>query len=85
MLGVDTMQRISELRFYRNHVDLLEKALATFHDCSVHFLVFGRLMDGHFTSLDDLDLPPTLAQVSSAVPEDVYRNDTSSTAIRNAT
>ena len=36
-------------------------------------------------SLDDLDLPPTLAQVSSAVPEDVYRNDTSSTAIRNAT
>ncbi len=82
VLGVDTMQRISELRFYRNHVDLLERALRTFHDCSVHFLVFGRLMDGHFTTLDDLNLPTTLAQVSSAVPEDAYRNDTSSTAIR---
>ncbi len=82
VLGVDTMQRISELRFYRNHVDLLERALQTFHDCSVHFLVFGRLMDGHFKTLDDLDLPATLAQVSTAVPEDAYRNDTSSTALR---
>ncbi len=81
-LGVDTLTRIGELRFYDNHVDLLEKALDTFDKCDTHFLVFGRLMNGMFTTLEDLPIPQRLLERCTSVPESSYRNDTSSTAIR---
>ena len=83
VVGVDTLARIGELRFYRNHVDLLDKAMATFEAQDSHFLVFGRKVGEAFVTLDDLDIPEALRQRSRGVPEAVYRNDTSSTAIRN--
>ena len=82
-LGADTLARIGQLRFYQNHVDLLDKALATFAEQDVHFLVFGRLDGKSFVTLDDLDIPDALRSRCSGVPESVYRNDTSSTALRS--
>ncbi len=81
-LGVDTLERIGQLRFYQNHVDLLEKALNTFDQQDSHFLVFGRLQDGHFKTLQDLSLPQALRARCTEVPEHIYRNDLSSTQIR---
>jgi nicotinamide mononucleotide (NMN) deamidase PncC len=83
-LGVDTLARIGELRFYQNHVDLLEKAIANFVQQDSRFLVFGRLNEGEFITLDDLTLPDALRELCTAVPETTYRNDTSSTAMRQA-
>jgi nicotinamide mononucleotide (NMN) deamidase PncC/nicotinic acid mononucleotide adenylyltransferase len=83
-LGVDTLARIGELRFYQNHVDLLEQAMRTFEAQDSHFLVFGRKVGDAFTTLDDLDIPATLRMRCTSVAEDVYRNDTSSTAIRQS-
>ena len=81
-LGVDTLARVGELRFYQNHVDWLDRALATFDEQDTHFLVFGRLDDGHFITLDDLQIPAALEARCTSVPEQSYRNDASSSAIR---
>ena len=83
-LGVDTLARIGELRFYQNHVDLLEQALATFARHNSRFLVFGRLSGDQFITLDDLALPDALRDRCTGVPESTYRNDASSTALRQA-
>jgi nicotinamide mononucleotide (NMN) deamidase PncC len=83
VVGVDTLARIGELRFYRNHVDLLDQAMATFTEQDTHFLVFGRLMENQFVTFDQLDIPAALSKRCTGVPETTYRNDTSSTAIRN--
>jgi len=81
-LGVDTLTRIGELRFYQNHVDLLDEALQTFETHDSHFLVFGRQIGERFMTLEDLELPSALRRRCSGVPEARYRNDISSTAIR---
>ena len=84
VLGVDTLARIGELRFYQNHVDLLEQALANFARDDTRFVVFGRLSEGQFVTLDDLTLPDVLRERCTGIPESTYRNDASSTALRQA-
>ena len=82
VLGVDTLIRIGEPRFYQNHMDLLQAALDTFDACDSHFLVFGRDLGDGFVALDELDLPDQLMTRCTAVPEAVYRRDISSSEIR---
>ena len=81
-LGVDTLERIGQLRFYRNHPDLLERALQTFDVQNIRFVVFGRQIDGAFKTLADLEIPQALHDRCVAVSEADYRNDSSSTEIR---
>ncbi len=81
-LGVDTLERIGQLRFYRNHPDLLEQALQTFEAQDIRFVVFGRQIDGAFKTLADLAIPQALHDRCVGVSEADYRNDSSSTEIR---
>ncbi len=81
-LGVDTLIRIGQTRFYQDQPQRLHQALADLATQQVRFLVFGRVMDKRFVTLDDVDIPPTLRRLCDGVPESVYRNDLSSTAIR---
>jgi len=81
-LGVDTLARIGELRFYAGQAERLQTALRTFVAQDVRFLVFGRLMGDRFVGLDDLDLPTRLKRRCRGIDEAVYRNDISSTQIR---
>ena len=83
-LGTDTLARISELRFYANDEKLREQALQALADLETKFLVFGRLYGEDFITLEDLNLPPTLAQLCQGVPVSQYRNDITSSAIRAA-
>ena len=83
-LGTDTLARIGELRFYANDEKLREQALQALADLETKFLVFGRLNGEDFITLEDLNLPPTLAQLCQGVPVSQYRNDTTSSAIRAA-
>ncbi len=82
VLGVDTMERIAQLRFYNDSHAEFDQALHTFHDQNTHFLVFGREIDGRFKTLDDLELPDILTARASGVAEAHFRNDVSSTALR---
>lgn len=82
VLGVDTMSRIGELRFYDNQPEKLQSAIQTFTDLAVSFLVFGRIHGDTFISLADLSLPEALMVLCQGVSEKDFRNDLSSTTLR---
>ncbi len=82
ILGVDTLERIADLRFYGGHWGELERALQVFDEFNTRFLVFGRSIDDRFVTLDDLVLPDLLRERCEGVTEDEYRLDISSTHIR---
>ena len=83
-LGVDTMSRIGDLRFYNDDIEQLDMALRHFAERGTKFLVFGRANAGRFTTLKDLNLPQQLVKLCTEVPENLYRNDISSSALRQA-
>jgi nicotinic acid mononucleotide adenylyltransferase len=83
VVGVDTLRRIAEPRYYGNDrgamLQSIERIVA--RDC--RFLVFGRALASSFIRLADLDLPEALRRVSSEVPPERFREDISSTTLRN--
>ena len=76
------MSRIGELRFYDESTQNRDKAIRRLQELGIRFLVLGRLEGQRFVSLDDLSLPPSLRTLCQGVPESVYRNDQSSTQLR---
>lgn len=82
VLGTDTMSRIGELRFYDESTQNRDTAIRRLQELGIRFLVLGRLEGQRFVSLDDLSLPPSLRTLCQGVPESVYRNDQSSTQLR---
>jgi len=83
-LGIDTVERIGQLRFYEDSPALMEEALQGFDDQNCQFLVFGRVRDGAFETLDDVTLPHRLRARCTQVSEAEFRMDVSSTAIRES-
>ena len=81
VLGLDTMVRIGEPRFYAD-ADARERALATLHSSGCRFLVFPRLVGDTFLTLDDIQLPPTLRALCDGVSPDEFRMDISSSTLR---
>ena len=58
-------------------------AIAEIASRGCRFLAFGRVIDGKFTVLSDLMLPPALAAICDEVPAAEFREDVSSTELRN--
>ena len=81
VVGTDTMRRVAEPRYYGG-VAVRDAAIEELEAFGCRFLVYGRLDAGVFTTLSDLRLPPALAAICSGVPESEFRNDLSSTALR---
>jgi nicotinamide mononucleotide (NMN) deamidase PncC len=81
VVGADTIERIGHERYY-GHPASLAEALAELAAQGCRFLVFGRSIDGRFRTLDDLQLPAALARLCQGVPEDAFRQDVSSTELR---
>ena len=84
MLGLDTILRIAEGRFYANR-EARDHAFATLaqRDCS--FLVFPRNVGDSFLTLDDIDLPAALRTLCRPIDASEFRVDLSSTALRQRT
>jgi nicotinamide mononucleotide (NMN) deamidase PncC len=82
-VGVDTISRIADSRYYNNDPDLATRALKSIRDQSCSFLVFGRKTQDRFLGLDDLVLPDILEEICTGVPEQEFRIDISSTELRN--
>ena len=85
VVGADTMRRIADARYYENgDVDTVVDELARI---GCRFLVFGRVLDreegNRFVTLDDLDLPNRLRDLSEGFSEAEFRSDISSTALRD--
>jgi len=82
VVGADTMLRIAEPRYYGGDIARRDDAIAKIARSGCRFLVFGRAVDGHFLSLVRLELPPELRQLCDDVPASEFREDVSSTALR---
>jgi nicotinamide mononucleotide (NMN) deamidase PncC len=83
VVGVDTLSRIADPRYYGGETARRDADISTIAEHGCRFLVFGRIKDDQFVTCADLDLPPVLRQLCSEVPESTFRADVSSTKLRN--
>ena len=81
VIGCDTAVRLLDASYYGGEAGMLA-ALEEIRTCGGSFLVAGRLTAGAFQRLGDIRLPDGLAGMFSALPEEQFRMDVSSTEIR---
>ena len=81
VVGVDTVERVGQERYYGSEAAMLAALeLMASRDC--RFLVFGRATGETFRTLDNLHLPEPLAKICQGVPAGLFREDVSSTELR---
>ncbi len=80
VLGIDTVERLIDPRFYQNDPAEMQTSLKTLRTAGCRFLVAGRLRGHHFLTLQDLELPNGFRELFEEIPD--FRMDISSTAIR---
>jgi nicotinamide mononucleotide (NMN) deamidase PncC len=83
VVGIDTLCRIAEPRYYSGEVAHRDEAIDTIARQGCRFLVFGRIKDGRFLSFSELTLPTALRERCDEVPESTFRADISSTELRS--
>lgn len=83
VVGADTLRRIADPRYSGGTQAALLAALERIAQRGCRFLVFGRLHEGRFVTLDDLELPPVLRTICQSVPAEEFREDISSTSLRH--
>eukprot|EP00884_Botryococcus_braunii_P010579 jgi/Botrbrau1/19522/Bobra.0035s0021.1 len=82
VVGYDTAIRLVMPKYYGGEVPMLLE-FERLKALGCKFLVAGRVgSDGQFMTMADVELPPSLQGVFEAIPEDVFRNDISSTELR---
>jgi hypothetical protein len=84
VVGMDTLIRIADVRYYGGQVAQRDDAIATIANQGCRFLVFGRTVDGRFMSLSNTELPSALREICDEVPESQFRADVSSTDLRTS-
>ena len=82
VVGADTIVRIADPKYYGGDERRRDQALAQIAQAGCRFLVFGRVYGNRFQSLSELVLPSELWVLCTEVPEDQFRLDISSTALR---
>ena len=82
VVGVDTLRRIADPRYYGNDRNSMLQSLQRIIARGCRFLVFGRALGSSFIRLSDLDLPDVLRRACSEIPPEKFREDVSSTALR---
>ena len=82
VVGVDTLIRIVEPRYYGGSAAARDEALAELAELGTRFVVFGRRLDSRFVTLKDLALPPGLAARCIEVTQDEFDEPVSSTELR---
>ncbi len=81
IVGVDTLMRIGEARYYDEDEEKRDRAIEEIVESGCRFLVFGRKIGDRFVALDDLELPATLRAMCDTVPHP-FRVDVSSSELR---
>ena len=82
VIGADTAERIVAPRFYGHDPEVLRAALAELRSAGADFLVAARHHRGELLTLDDIAVPEGFEGLFEALPEDAFRRDVSSSAIR---
>src|SRR5690606_17996632 len=82
VVGVDTAERVLDERFYGGQRGRMLASLERIRAAGSRFLVAGRERDGNFRTLMQVAIPPGFHDLFEALEEDDFRNDVSSTEIR---
>jgi len=82
VVGVDTLRRIVDPRYYGNDRNVMMQSLERIIGRDCRFLVFGRACGSSFIRLSDLDLPDVLRRACNEVPPQKFREDVSSSVLR---
>jgi len=85
VIGYDTAARIIQPRFYNDSEKELRASLKAIGSLGCQFLVAGRLSNSGFQSINDLPVPDDFLDLFLAIPEQRFREDISSSGIRNST
>lgn len=83
VVGADTIQRVGDQRYYTGAEGSFDAAIGQIAEHGCRFLVFGREIDDKFLALSELNLPPALRALCDEVTADEFREDVSSTELRN--
>lgn len=81
VVGADTLARIVEPRYYGGSVGR-DAALAELVELGTRFVVFGRVVDGAFRTLGDLELPDEIRAACLGIPAAEFSDPVSSTELR---
>lgn len=82
VLGIDTVIRLFQPRFYRDGRAGMARSLEAVRAAGCYFLVAGRVQDDRFLTLSQIEVPPPFADLFVQIPEWRFRADISSTEIR---
>ena len=82
VVGLDTVTRIGEARYYGESESACAEAIAELGRLGCRFLVFGRKCGERFETLADAVLPAALRGLCAGVGEGEFRLDISSTELR---
>lgn len=83
IVGADTIERVGDPKYYSGAEGSFDAAIQQIADAGCRFLVFGREINGVFKTLSDLTLPPALKKLCDEVTTKEFREDVSSTEVRN--
>jgi len=83
IVGIDTLVRIGDPKYYGDNTLRLNAAIDEIGALGCRFLVFGRRLENVFRTLADVAIPDTLRSLCTAVPEAQFREDVSSTLLRS--
>lgn len=81
VVGIDTAVRIVDSSFY-DDVTSMQSTLHTLADHACSFLVAGRLVREQFQTLRNVNMPSEFEALFVELPEVLFREDVSSTALR---
>jgi nicotinamide mononucleotide (NMN) deamidase PncC len=82
VVGADTIERIADPAYYNGDAVRRDKAIRAIADRSCRFLVFGRTVNGSFSSLSSVQIPAPLRAICDEVPKSEFSADISSTELR---
>jgi hypothetical protein len=82
VVGVDTAVRIVQPRFYGDSVEQMCAALDEIRRTGARFLVAGRLVDGKFIGLEQVEILEPCRDLFTTIPAEKFRVDISSTQLR---
>jgi hypothetical protein len=83
-IGVDTAFRLIDPKYYRGGVPEMEEGLAQMLALGSRFLVAGRMVDGRYQTLEAVGVPARWRPLLLDIPEEAFRADVSSSALRAA-
>lgn len=83
VVGVDTLERIGDPRYYDCDAARRDEAIEQIAAQGCRFLVFGRSVGDRFQTSADAKVPAALRALCDDVPESDFRVDVSSTELRD--